>query len=401
VAQALNVLASPILTRLYDPEAFGVFALFVTIVSIAGIAVTGRYEQAIVLPDNEKDAASLLGLTFLLTIAATAAALVLVWLGGDILTGWLGAPALAPWLWFAPFFLFALGVYNGLNYWSTRHNQFRRLSISQMFRGGGTIGSQLALALGRGGPFGLIGGKVIGQALATAVLFWQIWRQDGDKLRQLITWERLRPLARRHQDFPRYGMPQALLNALSVSVFALLMTPFFGPAVVGYYALTQKVLALPARLLGESIRQVFFPKASEIMQSGGDAYRFLRTTTLGMLAVGFIPTAVIFLFGPQLFAFIFGADWYQAGVYARLIIPWTYMALANPPSVMMMPLLNKQNVYLRYEIIALISRIAAILLGVTLGDDVTAVAIFSAVGFLLNAGLILYVFRLTRMTLMK
>ena len=37
VAQVLSILAAPILTRLYAPEAFGVLALFVSITSIINV----------------------------------------------------------------------------------------------------------------------------------------------------------------------------------------------------------------------------------------------------------------------------------------------------------------------------------------------------------------------------
>jgi O-antigen/teichoic acid export membrane protein len=393
-AQAINVLASPVLTRLYDPASFGVFAIFVTLAHLLGITVTGRYEQAVVLPDSEEDAASIVALSFLSTLAVTLWISLLIWLVGTVFVGWLGIPELAPWLWLLPPYLIVLGLYNGLNYWSTRQNRFGRLSASQVFGGWGTVSFQIVAGWLRNGVAGLIGGKVIGQAAASAVLLIQVWRQDRYNPLQIASWSRIRAMARRYRDFPRYGMPQAVLNAFSTSLFSLLMTPFFGPAVIGYYALTQKVLALPVRLLSESIRQVFFPKASTLIRTKGDVRHFWRTTTLALLAAGVLPALVIMLFGPRLFAFVFGSEWYQAGVYARLIIPWTWVVLANPPSVMMMPVLGKQAVYMRYEMLSVVSRAVAIVAGIATGNDVAAIALFSAVGFLLNTGLMLYVMHL-------
>jgi len=50
IAQAIPIAISPILTRLYTPEEFGLFALFLAIVSIFGVVATMRYEMAIVQP---------------------------------------------------------------------------------------------------------------------------------------------------------------------------------------------------------------------------------------------------------------------------------------------------------------------------------------------------------------
>src|SRR5690242_4397258 len=50
VSQIINVAGTLILARLFAPEAFGSFALFVTLVSFLSVLGGGRYELAIMLP---------------------------------------------------------------------------------------------------------------------------------------------------------------------------------------------------------------------------------------------------------------------------------------------------------------------------------------------------------------
>ena len=59
LAQALSLLVAPILSRLYSPNAFGTAALFASLVSIVGVIVCFRYEQAIMLPKRDEEAANL------------------------------------------------------------------------------------------------------------------------------------------------------------------------------------------------------------------------------------------------------------------------------------------------------------------------------------------------------
>ena len=47
IAQAVPVLVSPVLTRLYSPAELGNLALFVSIINVAGTVIAGRYEMAI------------------------------------------------------------------------------------------------------------------------------------------------------------------------------------------------------------------------------------------------------------------------------------------------------------------------------------------------------------------
>lgn len=60
IAQDLSVLSSPLLTRLYGPEAFGIIAIFTAITGIISVMACLRYEQAIMLPKRDEEAANFL-----------------------------------------------------------------------------------------------------------------------------------------------------------------------------------------------------------------------------------------------------------------------------------------------------------------------------------------------------
>jgi O-antigen/teichoic acid export membrane protein len=68
IAQAILVLISPILTRLYSPADFGDLALFISITSIIGVIANGRYELAIMLPEKDEDAINVAAAGFLFNI---------------------------------------------------------------------------------------------------------------------------------------------------------------------------------------------------------------------------------------------------------------------------------------------------------------------------------------------
>ena len=90
MAQVLTVLAYPILMRLYDPDDFGLFALFgalnMTFVAVA----SGRYELAIVMAKTEEEAANILALTLGIVGAVSIASGFAVWAFGDPMLELLG-----------------------------------------------------------------------------------------------------------------------------------------------------------------------------------------------------------------------------------------------------------------------------------------------------------------------
>jgi len=72
ISQAAIFLVSPVLTRLYNPEAFGILAVFTSLAVIIGSLFTGKYEQAIFLPKEDHNSLNLivfcLALSFALSI---------------------------------------------------------------------------------------------------------------------------------------------------------------------------------------------------------------------------------------------------------------------------------------------------------------------------------------------
>ena len=126
------VLLAPILTRLYDPEAFGVFSLYTSIVGFLAVIACLRYENAIVLPEKDEDAANLLALSMLICFSMAVITIIIVAVCGQDIAELLGSPGLAFWLWFLPLSVIGAGGFLAFNYWSTRRKQFKRLAFRQM-----------------------------------------------------------------------------------------------------------------------------------------------------------------------------------------------------------------------------------------------------------------------------
>jgi O-antigen/teichoic acid export membrane protein len=120
IAQAIPIAISPILTRIYSPEDFGVFALFVAITSIFGTIANGRYELAIMLPKKDEDAINIFALGFIITTFISLLLLILVLIFQDKIVDILKNEDIRVWLYFVPLAVFFVGLYNILNYFNNR-----------------------------------------------------------------------------------------------------------------------------------------------------------------------------------------------------------------------------------------------------------------------------------------
>lgn len=383
LAQLLTVAATPALTRLYDPQAFGVLALFAALTGLVGVVACLRYEQAIVLPESDVEAANLLVASVASAVAVSAFTLAVVWWGGPSLLALVRAAELGPYLWLAPPAVFASGAFLALGCWCSRTRRFGGLAVARTTGAALAAGFQLlAGSAGHATGGSLAGGVVFGSALSVSLLGLAIYRRDGPLILRSTTWRGMLGASRRYARFPLYGSWSALLNALSTMAPALLLALCFSPATVGYYSLGKRLLGLPTSLLGSSVGQVFYQRAADAQARGrSDELRTVVEDVLGRLvSYGLLPVLLLVLTGPELFALAFGDQWAEAGVYVRILGPWTLLVFVGSPISNLLNVLDRQGAGLLFNVCLLASRVVALLLGGVAGDARLALALFAATG---------------------
>ena len=238
ISLIIYVIAAPILTRLYGPEAFGLVSLFTSITSILGIAACLSYELAIILPKSDEEAANVFGLCMLSVVFFSFITIPLLFVLKEPLLLFLKAPHLGLFLWLIPPTLLVSGTFLALNYWNTRTNKFYRLSIARVIAQFSTTGTQLGvgyLGLASGGV--LIGANILGQLVSTFILWLQIMRDDLFFFKQNITRKGITEVFKRYINFPKYEVPGSLINTLSWQIPIFMLSYFFSTTIVGYYSL--------------------------------------------------------------------------------------------------------------------------------------------------------------------
>lgn len=380
-AQILTILAAPVLTRLYGPEDFGVWALYISITSIIGVISCLRYEFSIMLPESEEEAVNLLGLSIMAVLGVTGLTVPVVWYFRDLIVDLLNAPQIGEYLWLIPISVFVNGLFLALNQWNSRTKLFKRLSFSRISSSVSTTTTQIALGLVErpSTAAGLIGGNLIGQSTATFVLGGQIWRDDRKLITKNLSWRRLYEGAVRHRRLPLIDSWSALMNSVSWQLPAFLLSAFFTPAVVGFYSLGFRLLQLPMSFIGGSISQVFFQRASRAVSEG--TLSVLVENVFRMLVIiGMFPILILTIVGGDVFTVIFGEAWTEAGVYAQILSLWAFVWFISSPLSTIYLIVEEHHFGFSYNFFNLTTRFLSLTIGGILGSARIALILFSASG---------------------
>ncbi|MFW5434180.1 lipopolysaccharide biosynthesis protein [Paenibacillus apiarius] len=389
LSQGIAIAAAPLLSRLYTPEQFGVFSIYTAFVSLFSVTACWKYEMSIVVPEREKDSVNLVNVSMTALLLTTLGTGLLMLIIGPYIGHWFGVPRMdAVWTVWLPLTVFSIGGYQCFSYWCTRNKKYKRQSISQIFRSTGVTGMQLTGGVTGLGSIGLVLGQFAGQMLASGVLFFQVWKEDKAKFITETNVAAMKEQARKFKQYPLYNMPQTIVNSVAQNMTPFLLAVFFGPAVVGLYGLSLRMLQLPIYVISESVRNVYFQQASELHNQGMPLFGLLKKTTLALIGAGIVPVLATVAFAPQLFAFALGGMWYEAGEYARWMVCWWFVNFFMPPAFVTGQLFNLQKHLLVYEIFSLLLRVAALFSGYAFNSPLLSIALYSLVGVVMNLGLV-------------
>lgn len=389
-SQLILLLTAPVITRFFAPEAFGVTALFFSLTGILGVLSCMRYELSVVLPESDREAANLLGVCLTFTPLVALLTIPFVWFAGEQISRWANRPELIFYLWLLPIVLLIQGLYTALNYWNTRTKHYARLSVSKVIRSlisvSGMLGAGFA---GQATGGAMIAARIGGQTIATGLLAGLVLRESGRFLFQTIRLREMFAGLVRYKKFPLYSSWAALFNSMSMQLPVLLLGVFFNPESVGFYALGHQLLTMPMTLVGSSIGQVFFQRAS-VARADGTLAQLVGEVIQRLLQMATFPFLLLMIVGPELFSVFFGANWETAGVFAQILAPWLFLVFLGSPISVLSSVLEVQQASLALNVVLLMTRTISLVVGGLLNDVVLALMLFSTSGAVVWAVFIWY-----------
>ena len=380
-SQSLGLLVSPILSRLYLPEDYGTYGIFASLTIILGAIACLGFERAIMLPEKENNAVNLIGLSISLLFVFIILLMVMIWLFGVPFVQLINAPELVNFIWFIPPVVFFIGLNAILRQWNSRTRRFGRLSLRQIIHSSVTSSTQLGAGFGGWPTAGsLIISNLLGNMFSSFVITYKSWREDNNLFRSELNWCRMMANIKRYKQFPVYGTLSTLLNTVSWQLPSLLLSFYFSSAVVGFYSQGNKVLRVPAMLVGGSIAQVFYQRAAAAKSEG--KLQKVVSNTFQFLLLGMYPMLLLTIIGKELFIVIFGPSWGEAGVYTQILSIWTFFVFISSPISSLYLVLERQDVGLAFNIVLITIRSLSIMIGGWFHNEYIALTLFASTGII-------------------
>lgn len=314
LAQLVNIVSLPILSRLYTINDFGAFALYISTISIVSVVSTLKLENSILAAKTNRMAFYIvLCIVTIGCIVATIVGITFYFIGeyNEINISYYSIPIFISVLTGAS----QLALYN----WANRNSLYgimtKGLVLSSL------LSSVSSIAYGYYFRDGL--GLVIGSALASLFNVVYILSKLKCTFPKLVynsfTFYRVCNTFMIQRDYPKYLVPSGILDRVSSQMHIFLFSSFFSLSVSGALSLHNKVVGMPTILVGRAIGDVFKRKASELIKSKVNCDKLLMRTSLSLFLFASPIALILYLFAPQIYSYVLGDEWFYAGEVSRFL----------------------------------------------------------------------------------
>lgn len=359
VAAVIGLIVTPIVARLFEPADFGTAASYLATAGVTATIASLRYEAALALPKEDKEAAEIAALAFRILPAFCVLLLLFIWIYEVAGAQWRPIELAGAWIWLLPVTVLAMGALDIQESWLARQRRFSAISRSVILdtSAGGIARIGFGYFLGSA-PGGLIVGHLLGLAARLLSQGQSATKLFRDQVRS-VDWIRLKSVAREYSDFARFNAPAGMLFSLGQNLPVLVFGVLFSPAMAGFFAMANRLSKLPVQIVSSSVRRVFLQKAATIQNSGRSLRRSFILTTVGLFALGTPPSLAVWLYGQPLLAWFLGARWHLAGQFLEITAPWLLAGWMAAPCNPVFIVLRRQESWLTLQVSVTVFRLSA------------------------------------------
>lgn len=392
IGQVFVLLVMPVISRLYSEELFGIYFIFISTINILKKVTTLRLELAIVLPKKDFWAINAFALSFLFTFLTSSFFLVMFAMFHKLLTNIADLSQITQYYLLLPVTLFFIGIYETFSAWNNRKKQYKKMSIGKITfnftTGGLQIGAYFTLLKKSGLIFGFVLGQAIGAITMVSLTIKDILKNIKD-----VKLKRMKIILIRYKKIPTFNTLINFVTNISNEIPIYLITGFYSTAVAGFYGMANKIVGTPFSLLGNSIGQVFYQKASETINEKKPLKPLIKSNVKNTFKIIALPVVLILIFSPFIYI-ILGDEWRRLWMYIYILLPSFVIGFVAQPISVIPTITNKQHILVVLLVLSTIIKFIAFFVGFRLSSNpLIALAFLSIVSTLFRVYLIIWIYK--------
>lgn len=313
IGQAIAIITTPILSRIYNDAAYGDRAILISTAAIIINLSTLGLNSAIMKPKEDAEARKVFTTALCMNIAVSTLVTIVCALLCDVfhIFDVSGSYFVALGLMWA--YLIIYSAQSLVLVYINRKGKYNRLFFNPVI---GAV-CNIVLAI----PFGLMGFGYEGFVMTTIIsqaiqIIHMSWKDNP--IYKNYRWKDFIGVLKGYKEYILFQYPSNFFSNIGTEYPTQFLGRNFTSGELGSYSMCLNIMKYPLRLIAAPISTVYFRTATEYQRQGKDLADFTYKMVSKVLLYSFVPVIACCVFSEKIFSFVLGSSWTIAGTIAAI-----------------------------------------------------------------------------------
>lgn len=315
LAQVINVLVQPILTRVFSAEELGIYTYLISLATIAIPVASLKLDMLIVSEEDDNEAQYITDTCIIITLLISIIYAFVIMIGYHA-SDYNIFNKYGVIIYIVPFIVFSNGIRFLFISYLNRYKEYKKISAIAVIRE--TI--RAIIQVGAGfislGVLGLSLGYAISPIFGLNIQMKEYVNKI--KIRSKISLKKINEIIfDKGKRQILFLVPAQFINSFSASIVTVSITALFSAKVLGYYSAGARILDIPIIFITSNVSKVCYQRISENVVNKKPVLKILISVISVLSIVSILGFGILYVIAPKLAEFVFGTEYGSTGIYIR------------------------------------------------------------------------------------
>lgn len=346
LAQVFQVVTIPMASRLYSQGAYGEYGIVLsTATFITGFSTLGL-TSAIMVPDNEEEVHKVFKTAFYTQFLITFLLMCVCLIGSPFFRLFRVSGSYPMAVVVMCIYIITANLQGLLTVYINKKEMNKVLFYNPLI---GAFSNVLILI-----PLGFMGVGFWGfltSIILSNIIIDVLMVRASNPFRTRLLHSDVLVVIKKYKAFILYQFPANFISSFALQFPVQFLARVFGNVLLGSYSMCIKLLEYPIKLIAAPISDVYFRTASAIHNEKDKLSDLTYKMIRGIVIIASVPTAIMVFWGEELFVFILGKQWEEAGRLVTVLILQYVLSFCSQCTRYCRVALGRQKMNLLYTII--------------------------------------------------
>ncbi|MDD3138968.1 MAG: oligosaccharide flippase family protein [Lachnospiraceae bacterium] len=369
LAQMINIIAQPILTRVFPAETLGIYTYLISLASMVIPVASLKLDMLIVSDTDDMEAQYITDTCIIVNVVIAILYAIVIFIGYNCFENNIfNKYGLV--IYIVPVLVFTNGLRFLFISYLNRYKEYKTISVIAILR------EAIRAVIQVGAGFLSFGVVALSMGYAISPLFGLKIQMKG-YLKKLQNRQRLNASKFKQILFEKgrrqilYLVPAQFINSFSSSLVIISITALFSAKVLGYYSAGARILDIPIIFITSNVSKVCYQQISENVAKNEPVLKTLLSVISVLSIVSVLGFGILYFIAPTISEIIFGKGYSIAGEYIKCLCVMYAVRLVATSFSGVYTVFKKQNFELILNILLIVSAVASYLICNALECEVT------------------------------